>query len=99
MVFPERTRPGEHPLVQCDRRSVRREPRSALLGGADGLDLLRRLARDAPPLLEVGGLLAMEHGEGQSEAVARLYADAGLVEITRRKDLAGIERVVTGRRA
>ena len=79
---------------------VRREPRAALDGGADGLDLVRRLIADAAPLLAHSGALVIELGAGQASRVLdllsedRRYADARAV-----KDLAGIERVVSTRRA
>lgn len=69
------------------------EPREALLAGADGLDAIRALI----PRIEVG-LLALEVGEGQAEAVRGLLADAGFGAIETRRDLAGIERVVMGER-
>ncbi len=74
------------------------EPRLALDGGADGLDITRRIIAEAPGYLSPGGLLAMEGGFDQAPVVAELLAAAGYTDITRAKDLAGIERVVTGRR-
>ena len=74
------------------------EPRLALDGGADGLDITRRIIAEAPGYLSPGGLLAMEGGFDQAPAVAQLLEAAGYTDITRAKDLAGIERVVTGRR-
>lgn len=76
---------------------VRREPRGALLGGADGLRELRRLVEGGRRLLKPGGLLAMEVGAGQAEAVAELLRSAGYVDVLVRADLAGIGRVVAGR--
>jgi release factor glutamine methyltransferase len=70
------------------------EPREALLAGPDGLDAIRALVP------QVGaGTLALEIGEGQAEAVATLIGDAGFSEVQTRRDLAGIERVVIGRRS
>ena len=74
------------------------EPRLALDGGADGLDVTRRIIAEAPRYLSPGGLLALEGGFDQAPAVAQLLEAAGYTDITRAKDLAGIERVVTGRR-
>jgi release factor glutamine methyltransferase len=71
------------------------EPRMALDGGADGLDIVRRVVRQAAPLLERGGLLATEVAAGQASAVAELFASAGLEAIERRKDYQGHERVVS----
>jgi release factor glutamine methyltransferase len=69
---------------------LRHEPAGALFAGPDGLDVIRRLTTEtrAP-------LLAVEIGAGQASAVALLMADRR-VEVLR--DLAGIERVVVGRR-
>jgi release factor glutamine methyltransferase len=77
---------------------VQREPRLALDGGADGLEVVRRLVAQAVPRLVVGGALAIEIGQGQAGATAALFAASGLVEIARHRDLGGVERVVTGRR-
>ncbi len=75
---------------------VRAEPVRALDGGADGLDLVRRLVAQAPPLLAAGGALALEIGAGQAEATAGLLTAAGFGDVRRRRDLAGIDRVVSG---
>ena len=72
------------------------EPRMALAGGNDGLDLARAIIEQAPRYLEAGGVLAMEIGAGQSSAVADAYAARGFVDIERTADLARIERVVSG---
>jgi release factor glutamine methyltransferase len=77
---------------------VRAEPRLALDGGDDGLQLVRRLIAAAPALLASGGALALEIGIGQAEATAGLLRDAGFVEVRARPDLAGIDRVVAGRK-
>lgn len=68
------------------------EPRSALLGGRDGLDAIRSLL-DARPDTEA---IALEVGEGQAAAVRGLVAAAGFATVESRRDLAGIERVVIG---
>jgi len=75
---------------------VRSEPALALDGGADGLDLVRRLVAAAPALLSPGGALALEIGAGQADATSALLRDAGFTDIQTRKDLAGIGRVVSG---
>jgi len=80
------------------------EPREALLAGPDGLDAIRsalpgcvqRLRRSATGRAGVGGVLALEVGEGQDRAVARLLGEAGVGKIETRHDLAGIPRVVVG---
>jgi release factor glutamine methyltransferase len=75
------------------------EPRRALYGGVDGLDVYRRLVPGAALLLRPGGLLAVEVGAGQADAVAGVIAAAGAFETAeRRDDLSGIARVVCARR-
>lgn len=53
------------------------DPPRALSGGADGLDAYRALLPEAARLLAPGGLLALELGRGQFDAVGRLAEDAG----------------------
>lgn len=77
---------------------VRCEPRLALLGGPDGLGVIRRLFAGTPGALADEGALVMEIGAGQAEAVTALGRAAGFSEVSVRKDLAGIERVVILRR-
>ena len=72
------------------------EPRVALDGGEDGLVLVRRILEDAPARLAKGGVLAMEIGAGQADAVAALFVARGFEELERARDLARIERVVSG---
>jgi release factor glutamine methyltransferase len=75
---------------------VRREPRGALDGGRDGLDVLRRLVAGAPPLLAAGGVLAVEHGFDQGVPVRALFAAAGFEAVESARDLGGHERVTSG---
>ncbi len=70
------------------------EPGLALFGGADGLEVVRRLVAGLGGV----GFVALEVGAGQAGAVAELAAAAGFGRVERRSDLAGIERVVVGRR-
>jgi release factor glutamine methyltransferase len=75
---------------------VDHEPHTALFGGDDGSDVVRRLvARCAEHEI---GLLAMEVGEGQAGAVAALAGGAAFASVEVRRDLAGIDRVVIARR-
>jgi release factor glutamine methyltransferase len=53
------------------------EPRRALDGGADGLDVLRRLAAEAPGWLTAGGRLLVESGEAQVDAGLHVLIEAG----------------------
>lgn len=73
---------------------VRREPRLALDGGGDGLDVIRRLVAGAAEHLSPGGLAALEHGFDQGAAVRRLIDDAGgFAPAATASDLGGRERV------
>jgi release factor glutamine methyltransferase len=73
---------------------VRHDPESALDGGADGLDLIRRLLVDLPRLLRPCGGAVLELGEGQVAEVAELASVAGLGIARRLRDAGGCERVV-----
>jgi len=72
------------------------EPLTALDGGADGLDLYRRLIPAAAGLLKPGGRLLMEIGCGQREAVAGILRPP-LWETVFLQDLAGLDRLAVGR--
>lgn len=72
------------------------EPRLALDGGADGLDLVHRLVQDSPAALAPGGRLLLEIGIGQAEQTRAALAQRGFVDIGTRRDLGGIERIVAG---
>jgi release factor glutamine methyltransferase len=75
---------------------IHHEPALALYAGADGLSFIRRLAPAAAATRSP--LLALEVGFGQAEAVAEIVRAAGFRETRAVADLAGIERVVVGRR-
>lgn len=87
---------GDAHLLSGD---VRFEPREALASGPRGLDMLERLALEAPAGLAPGGRLALEHGGGQGSTVRTLLSRAGLEAVETFRDLAGNERVTLGRRA
>jgi release factor glutamine methyltransferase len=70
------------------------DPRLALDGGRDGLDLYRAIAAAAPALLAPGGALVVELGIGQMEPVAALFAAAGLAPAPPRPDLNGVPRAL-----
>ena len=75
---------------------VKREPKTALYGGEDGLYFYRVIAEKWTPCLNKGGMLALEIGIGQEESVKELLRKAGLKNIGTKKDLCGIQRVVFG---
>jgi release factor glutamine methyltransferase len=86
---------SEAELEDLEPEVSRWEPREALLGGPDGLDVLREMIPDAAAFAPV---LALEVGEGQVGAVAEMLVEAGLGDVKSRRDLAGIERIVWGSR-
>jgi release factor glutamine methyltransferase len=71
------------------------EPRLALDGGQDGLEVVRRLMAQATRARQG---LVLEIGSGQAPTVVSLLADAGWRDVVTRRDLAGIERAVGARR-
>ncbi|HEY8808588.1 MAG TPA: peptide chain release factor N(5)-glutamine methyltransferase, partial [Solirubrobacterales bacterium] len=71
------------------------EPREALLAGPDGLDVLRAAI---PVAATAAPSLALEVGAGQAPAVSELLFEAGFATVETRPDLAGIPRVVWGKR-
>ncbi len=77
-------------------REVRREPRMALDGDADGLVFYRAITERWLPKLREGGVCAVEVGIGQATDVAALFAAAGLADVRIVRDLGGVERVVSG---
>ena len=93
------------PYVRLDERDALapeirdHEPPEALFAGEDGLDLIRRIIPQASARLRAGGLLAIEIGITQADAVRGLLAGGewGAVEVC--PDLAGRPRVVLAERA
>ncbi|MCJ7753851.1 MAG: peptide chain release factor N(5)-glutamine methyltransferase [Thermoanaerobaculales bacterium] len=73
---------------------VLRDPPSALDGGADGLDLIRRLIADLGRLLRPCGGAILEVGDDQADAVSRLAGAEGLAVARRLRDPGGAERVI-----
>ncbi|MGJ7529553.1 peptide chain release factor N(5)-glutamine methyltransferase [Variovorax sp. GB1P17] len=76
--------------------ALRHEPSTALVAGADGLDDIRQIIRNAPDHLAQGGWLLLEHGHDQAQAVRQLLAERGFTDVQSREDLAGIQRCSGG---
>ena len=80
-------------IATLDKKVREFEPISALDGGNDGLDFYRLISQNA--ILKKGGILAFEAGINQAESIAKLMSER-FTNITIKKDLSGIDRVVTG---
>ena len=74
-----------------DKEVKDHEPRLALDGGEDGLDICRKISVEAGEHLKDGGLLLLECGIGQAHEIVKMLEgyDCGII-----KDLQGIERIV-----
>lgn len=83
---------GELPGLQ---EEVQKEPSLALDGGEDGLVFYRAIAKLWAPKLRPGGVLAVEIGEEQAEAVSALFAEAG-ISCRTEQDFNGLDRVIHG---
>ena len=87
---------GDQHLRQGD---VAWEPRSALQGGPDGLDEIRKIAFQAKQALVPGGILLLEHGHDQARAVRALMTRYGYKNLYTHQDYARLDRVTEGRLA
>lgn len=81
--------------MQTLQKEVEFEPKDALYGGADGLDFYRRILGIYPKKLKSGGMIAVEIGIGQEDAVCGIFRENGM-EPHCEKDMCGIYRVVYG---
>lgn len=79
-----------------EQGDARFEPRLALLSGADGLDAVRRIVRQARQRLTRGGQLLFEHGYDQAEASRALLEREGYAAVASHRDLQGHWRVSGG---
>ena len=71
------------------------EPMLALQAGPQGLDAIEVLARGCPAIITSGGLLVIEHGADQEQAVAALLKAHGWANIRCYKDYSGLPRVTS----
>jgi release factor glutamine methyltransferase len=81
------------PEVRCH------EPAAALVGGPRGDECYPALVRQACLALASGGWLAVEIGCDQAESVVKIFENECLTQISAIQDLAGLDRVVVGRKA
>jgi release factor glutamine methyltransferase len=74
----------------------RYEPLLALDGGADGLDLVRRLLEQAPAVWKPDGLMLLEIGAGQGQTAGELARQAfSKADVALVKDYAGLDRIIS----
>jgi release factor glutamine methyltransferase len=92
---PPYVRRCDIPTLQPEVRLF--EPARALDGGVDGLHGYRVIAADAHRLLAPNGLIVVELGVGQAEAVASLFLAAGLAVASPHPDLSGVARALSAR--
>jgi len=71
------------------------DPSLALYGGADGLDIVRKVDEAARRLLRPGGSLIIEHADMQGEAVRELLLASGWRQVRTHRDLVGRDRATT----
>jgi len=73
------------------------DPREALDGGQDGLNVYRALASEMEDWVRPGGHVAVEIGFDQGPQVVEIFAASGAQDVTTIQDYAGLDRVVTAR--
>ena len=71
------------------------DPELALYGGEDGLDIIRDIAGIAAALLRPGGLLVLEHADGQSEQIRELLLTCGWLNVAAFQDATFRYRTIT----
>lgn len=74
------------------------EPHLSIWGGLDGLDFYRRLSVELSDHLKPDGFFALEMGQGQAEAVKKLFEDQNFSGLQIVTDYAGIQRVLSGKK-
>ena len=78
-------------------REVLRDPERAVFGGEVGDEIIRQLILAAPAHLKPGGLLALEIGMGQAEALVAFLREHNYHEISPRQDFGGVTRFLFAR--
>ncbi len=86
----------EHEMKGLPKNVREFEPYAALYGGADGLDITRRLISEATARLNSGGALCVEIGCKQGQAVNELYKEQGFGNIRVLYDMENRPRAVAG---
>lgn len=84
---------ADDPHLETD---IRFEPQSALVSGKDGLNDLRKIILGAKDHLKLNGMLMLEHGYDQADAVKALFEENQFTQVQQYEDLAGHLRVTVG---
>ncbi len=71
------------------------DPRAALDGGKDGLDVYRLLIPQLRARLNANGFVVFEVGQDQAPAVQKLFEQNGFKEIAAHKDLGDVDRCIS----
>jgi len=96
---PQNIRTSPSGGLSCDPDVMKYEPREALMGGKDGLDIIRTLIADVPNILRPGGFFITEVGANQASRVADLMKKTKSYEnVDIRQDLSGLDRAVFGKK-
>lgn len=72
------------------------EPKSALVGGSDGLQFIKQIVREAVHNLKPDGCMIVEHGFNQGTQVRDIFAQNGYIKVKTQTDYAGLERITLG---
>lgn len=81
-------------ILKTLSEDVKKEPRVSLDGGIDGLDIYRRIIKDAKNYLKEDGKLIFEIGFDQREELMKLLEDFGYTNIKVIKDYNDFDRVI-----
>jgi release factor glutamine methyltransferase len=73
------------------------DPRGALDGGADGLEFYRELAAEAGAFLNPGGKVMLEFGDGQADAISRIFEEQKWIVEAIREDYTQRQRILVAR--
>ncbi len=83
-------------LAELPREIREFEPETALRGGADGLDIIKRAISEAPDHLYPGGIVILEISPEQADPVLSLLQDTGFENVEMKQDLNRLDRFAVG---
>jgi release factor glutamine methyltransferase len=85
----------EHEVKALQPEVGRHEPRTSLVSGADGLDLIRRMIPDAAKMLKPGGWLGLECDPAQCSEIEGLLRNSRFLHVRTHRDHRNVDRIVT----